>query len=194
LPFGKRMIYMVVAGDFRNGVTFEMDGNVMQVIEFQHVKPGKGAAFVRTKLRNVITGAVIEKTFSPTDKYEDARVDRKEMQYLYSDGELYYFMDMETYEQLPLNADKLSENFKFVKEEMLCTVKSYKGNVFAVEPPMFVELEVADTEPGVKGDTAQGATKNATVETGAVIRVPLFIAQGEKIRIDTRTGEYLERA
>ncbi|MBE6562507.1 MAG: elongation factor P [Ruminococcaceae bacterium] len=185
---------MVVAGNFKNGVTFDMDGNVMQVIEFQHVKPGKGAAFVRTKLRNVITGAVIEKTFSPTDKYEDARVDRKEMQYLYSDGELYYFMDMETYEQLPLNADKLSENFKFVKEEMLCTVKSYKGNVFAVEPPMFVELEVADTEPGVKGDTAQGATKNATVETGAVIRVPLFIAQGEKIRIDTRTGEYLERA
>ncbi len=185
---------MVVAGNFKNGVTFDMDGNVMQVIEFQHVKPGKGAAFVRTKLRNVITGAVIEKTFSPTDKYEDARVDRKEMQYLYSDGELYYFMDMETFEQLPLNADKLSENFKFVKEEMLCTVKSYKGNVFAVEPPMFVELEVADTEPGVKGDTAQGATKNATVETGAVIRVPLFIAQGEKIRIDTRTGEYLERA
>ena len=185
---------MVVAGDFKNGITFDMDGNVMQVIEFQHVKPGKGAAFVRTKLRNVITGAVIEKTFSPTDKYEDARVDRKEMQYLYSDGELYYFMDMETYEQMPLNADKLSENFKFVKEEMLCTVKSYKGNVFAVEPPMFVELEVADTEPGVKGDTAQGATKNATVETGAVIRVPLFIAQGEVIRIDTRTGEYLERA
>lgn len=188
------MIYMVVAGNFKNGVTFDMDGNVMQVIEFQHVKPGKGAAFVRTKLRNVITGAVIEKTFSPTDKYEDARVDRKEMQYLYSDGELYYFMDMETYEQLPLNEDKLSENFKFVKEEMLCTVKSYKGNVFAVEPPMFVELEVSDTEPGVKGDTAQGATKNATVETGAVIRVPLFIAQGERIRIDTRTGEYLERA
>lgn len=185
---------MVVAGNFKNGVTFDMDGNVMQVIEFQHVKPGKGAAFVRTKLRNVITGAVIEKTFSPTDKYEDARVDRKEMQYLYNDGELYYFMDMESFEQLPLNADKLSDNFKFVKEEMLCTVKSYKGNVFAVEPPMFVELEIVDTEPGVKGDTAQGATKNATTETGAVIRVPLFISQGEKIRIDTRTGEYLERA
>ena len=185
---------MVVAGDFKNGIAFDMDGVAYQVVEFQHVKPGKGAAFVRTKLRNVITGAVIEKTFSPTDKYEDARVDRKEMQYLYSDGELYYFMDMETYEQLPLNADKLSENFKFVKEEMLCTVKSYKGNVFAVEPPMFVELEVADTEPGVKGDTAQGATKNATVETGAVVRVPLFIEQGETIRIDTRTGEYLERA
>lgn len=185
---------MVIAGSFKNGITFDMDGNVMQVIEFQHVKPGKGAAFVRTKIRNVITGAVIERTFNPTDKFEDARIDRKEMQYLYSDGELYYFMDMETYEQIPLNADKLSDNFKFVKEEMLCTIKSYKGNVFAVEPPMFVELEVVDTEPGVKGDTAQGATKNATTETGAVIRVPLFISQGEVIRIDTRTGEYLERA
>ena len=185
---------MVVAGSFKNGVTFDMNGNVMQVIEFQHVKPGKGAAFVRTKLRNVITGAVTETTFNPTDKFEDARVDRKDMQYLYSDGELYYFMDMETYEQIPLNADKLSDNFKFVKEEMICTVKSYKGNVFAVDPPMFVELEVADTEPGVKGDTAQGGTKSATMETGAVIRVPLFISTGEKIRIDTRTGEYLERA
>ena len=185
---------MVIAGSFKNGVTFDMNGNVMQVIEFQHVKPGKGAAFVRTKLRNVITGAVTETTFNPTDKFEDARVDRKDMQYLYSDGELYYFMDMETYEQIPLNADKLSDNFKFVKEEMICTVKSYKGNVFAVDPPMFVELEVADTEPGVKGDTAQGGTKSATMETGAVIRVPLFISTGEKIRIDTRTGEYLERA
>ena len=185
---------MVVAGDFKNGITFEMDGNVMQVIEFQHVKPGKGAAFVRAKIRNVITGSVVERTFNPTDKFEDARIDRKEMQYLYSDGELYYFMDMESFEQIPLNADKLSDNFKFVKEEMICTVKSYKGNVFAVEPPMFVELEIADTEPGVKGDTAQGATKNATTETGAVIRVPLFISQGEVIRIDTRTGEYLERA
>lgn len=190
----RTIVLMVVAGSFKNGVTFDMDGNVMQVVEFQHVKPGKGAAFVRTKLRNVITGAVIETTFNPTDKFEDARVDRREMQYLYTDGDLYYFMDMETFEQLPLNEDKLSDNFKFVKEEMLCTVKSYKGNVFAVEPPMFVELEVADTEPGVKGDTAQGATKNATTETGAVIRVPLFISQGEKIRIDTRTGEYLERA
>ena len=188
------IISMVVAGSFKNGVTFDMNGNVMQVIEFQHVKPGKGAAFVRTKLRNVITGAVTETTFNPTDKFEDARVDRKEMQYLYSDGELYYFMDMETYEQIPLNADKLSDTFKFVKEEMICTVKSYKGNVFAVEPPMFVELEVADTEPGVKGDTAQGGTKSATLETGAVVRVPFFISTGEKIRIDTRTGEYLERA
>ena len=185
---------MVVAGDFKNGITFDMDGNVMQVIEFQHVKPGKGAAFVRTKLRNVITGSVIEKTFSPTDKYEDARIERKEMQYLYSDGELYYFMDMESFEQMPLNEDKLSENFKYVKEEMICTIKSYKGNVFSVEPPMFVELEIVDAEPGVKGDTATGTTKNATLETGAVIRVPLFIEQGERVKIDTRTGEYLERA
>ena len=185
---------MISAGDFRNGITLEIDGSVYQIVEFQHVKPGKGAAFVRTKLRNVITGAVVEKTFSPTDKYEDARIDRKEMQYLYNDGELYYFMDMESYEQMPLNADKLSENFKYVKEEMICTIKSYKDNVFSVEPPMFVELEITDADPGVKGDTATGATKNATLETGAVIRVPLFINQGERVRIDTRTGEYLERA
>ena len=186
---------MVVAGDFKNGITFDDgQGNVLQVVEFQHVKPGKGAAFVRTKLKNVITGSVIEKTFSPTDKYEDARIERKDMQYLYSDGELYYFMDMESFEQIPLDADKLSENFKFVKEEMICTIKSYKGNVFSVEPPMFVELLIIDAEPGVKGDTATGTTKNATVETGAVVRVPLFIEQGETIRIDTRTGEYLERA
>ncbi len=185
---------MVVAGDFKNGITFDMDGNVMQVIEFQHVKPGKGAAFVRTKLRNVITGSVIEKTFSPTDKYEDARIDRKDMQYLYSDGELYYFMDMESFEQIPLEGNKLSDNFKFVKEEMICQIKSYKGNVFSVEPPMFVELLIVDAEPGVKGDTATGTTKNATVETGAVVRVPLFIESGETIKIDTRTGEYLERA
>lgn len=150
---------MVVAGDFKNGVTFEMDGNVLQVLEFQHVKPGKGAAFVRTKLRNVITGAVVEKTFNPTDKFENAYVERKDMQYLYSDGDLYYFMDMETYEQLPIGADKLSDNFKFVKENMMCKIISYKGNVFGVEPPMFVELEVTDTEPGFKGDTATGASK-----------------------------------
>ncbi len=185
---------MVIAGDFKNGVTFDMDGNVMQVIEFQHVKPGKGAAFVRTKLRNVITGSVIETTFNPTDKFQDARIDRREMQYLYNDGELYYFMDMETFEQLPLNEDKLSDSFKFVKEEMMCRVNSYKGNVFSVEPPMFVELKVVDTEPGIRGDTATGATKNATVETGAVVRVPLFIEVDETIKIDTRTGEYLERA
>ena len=185
---------MVVAGDFKNGVTFEMDGNVLQVLEFQHVKPGKGAAFVRTKLRNVITGAVVEKTFNPTDKFENAYVERKDMQYLYSDGDLYYFMDMETYEQLPLGADKLSDNFKFVKENMMCKIISYKGNVFGVEPPMFVELEVTDTEPGFKGDTATGASKPATLETGAQIKVPLFINIGDMLRIDTRTGEYLERA
>jgi elongation factor P len=185
---------MVVAGDFKNGITFDMDGQVMSVIEFQHVKPGKGAAFVRTKLRNVITGAVIEKTFNPTDKFQDARIDRKEMQYLYNDETLYYFMDMESYEQIPLDKSLLSDAFKFVKEEMMCRVSSYKDKVFAVEPPMFVELEIAECEPGVRGDTATGATKNATLETGAVIRVPLFINEGEKIRIDTRTGEYIERA
>ena len=184
---------MVVAGDFKNGITFEMDGQVLQVVEFQHVKPGKGAAFVRTKLKNVITGAVIERTFNPTDKYENAYVDRKEMQYLYNDGDLYYFMDTETYDQLPLNADKLPDNFKFVKENMLCKIISYKGNVFAVEPPTFVELEVADTEPGVRGDTATGASKFATLETGAAIRVPLFINTGDVLKVDTRTGEYLER-
>lgn len=185
---------MVVAGDFKNGVTFEMEGNVFQVVEFQHVKPGKGAAFVRTKLKNVITGAVIEKTFSPTDKFENAYVERKDMQYLYNDGELYYFMDLESYEQLPLEAVKLSDNFRFVKEEMICKIISYKGNVFGVEPPMFVELAVSDTEPGFKGDTATGASKPATLETGAQIKVPLFINIGDVLKIDTRTGEYLERA
>ena len=185
---------MVTAGDFRNGVTFDMDGAVMQIIEFQHVKPGKGAAFVRTKLRNVVTGAVIEKTFSPTDKYPTAIVEKKDMQYLYSDGELYYFMDMESYEQTPIDGEKLGDNFKFVKEEMMCKVVSYKGTVISVEPPMFVELEVTETEPGFKGDTAQGATKPATLETGAQIKVPLFINIGDVLKIDTRTGEYLERA
>ena len=185
---------MVSAGDFRNGVTFEMDGNVMQIIEFQHVKPGKGAAFVRTKIRNVITGAVVERTFNPSDKFESAFVERKEMQYLYSDGELYYFMDMESFEQIPLDNSIFDDNFKFVKENMMCKVISYKGKAFGVEPPMFVELEVTDTEPGFKGDTAQGATKPATLETGAVIKVPLFIEIGTVLRIDTRTGEYLERA
>jgi elongation factor P len=189
----KTGVKMVVAGDFKNGITFEMDGQVLQVVEFQHVKPGKGAAFVRTKLKNVITGAVIERTFNPTDKYENAYVDRKEMQYLYNDGDLYYFMDTETYDQLPLNADKLPDNFKFVKENMLCKIISYKGNVFAVEPPTFVELEVSDTEPGVRGDTATGASKFATLETGAAIRVPLFINTGDVLKVDTRTGEYLER-
>lgn len=185
---------MITAGDFRNGMTFEYDGNVCPVVEFQHVKPGKGAAFVRTKLRNVITGAVIEKTFSPTDKYQDAHIDRKEMQYLYNDGDLYYFMDMDSYEQVPIGKDLIGDNFKFVKEEMICRINSYKEKAFAVEPPMFVVLEVTDTEPGVRGDTATGATKNATVETGATIRVPLFINTGDKLKIDTRTSEYLERA
>ncbi len=185
---------MITAGDFRNGVTFDMDGQVFQVVEFQHVKPGKGAAFVRTKFKNVITGAVVEKSFNPTDKFENAYVERKEYEYLYNDGELYYFMDTETYEQLPLNADKLGDNFKFVKENDVVKIMSYKGNVFGVEPPLFVELEVTDTEPGVRGDTATNVTKPATLETGAVIKVPIFINSGEKIRIDTRTGEYMERA
>ena len=185
---------MVIAGDFKNGITFEYEGNVMQVVEFQHVKPGKGAAFVRTKLKNVISGGVVEKTFNPTDKFPPAVIERKEMQYLYSDGELYYFMDMESFEQIPVNADLLGDNFKFVKEEMMCKVVSYKGTVISVEPPMFVELEVTETEPGFKGDTAQGATKPATLETGAQIKVPLFINIGDVLKIDTRTGEYLERA
>ena len=185
---------MVIAGDFKNGVTFEMDGNVMQVIEFQHVKPGKGAAFVRTKLRNVISGAVTETTFNPTDKFPPAIVERRDMQYSYNDGDLYYFMDMESFDMIPVEAAKLGDNFRFVKEEMMCKIVSYKGNIFAIEPPMFVELEVTDTEPGFKGDTAQGATKPATLETGATIKVPLFVNIGDVLRIDTRTGEYLERA
>ena len=185
---------MVVAGDFKNGITFEMEGNVMQVVEFQHVKPGKGAAFVRTKLKNVITGAVIEKTFSPTDKFENAYIDRKEMQYSYNDGDLYYFMDTETFDMVPLEASKLGDNFKFVKEEMMVKIISYKGNVFGIEPPLFVELEVTDTDPGFAGNTATNTLKPATLETGAVIKVPLFINIGDVLKIDTRTGEYLSRA
>jgi len=185
---------MISAGDFRNGVTFEMDGNVYSIIEFQHVKPGKGAAFVRTKIRNVISGAVTERSFNPTEKFPTAFVERKEMQYLYNDGELYYFMDPESYEQIPINASTLGDNFKFVKENMECKVMSYKGNVFGVEPPNFVELQVTQTDPGFKGDTATNATKPATVETGAEIKVPLFIEEGDMIRIDTRTGLYMERA
>ena len=185
---------MVTAGDFRNGVTFEMDGNVYSIIEFQHVKPGKGAAFVRTKLRNVISGAVTEKTFNPNDKFPTAFIERKDMEYLYNDGDLYYFMDNETYEQTPISPSILGDNFKFVKENMVCKVLSYKGNVFGVEPPNFVELQVTQTDPGFKGDTATNATKPATLETGAEIKVPLFIDEGEMIRIDTRTGEYMERA
>ena len=186
---------MISAGDFRNGVTFEMnDGSVVQIIEFQHVKPGKGAAFVRAKIRNVITEAVTETTFNPADKFPTAYIERKEMEYLYNDGELYYFMDNETYEQIPLNKSILPDSFKFVKENMTVKILSCKGNVFGIEPPFFVELEVTETEPGFKGDTATGLTKPATLETGATIRVPLFIEEGNKIRIDTRTGEYMERA
>lgn len=185
---------MITAGDFRNGMTFEEDGNVMQVVEFQHVKPGKGAAFVRTKTKNVITGAVVEKSYNPTAKFPTAYVERKDMEYTYSDGELYHFMDSETYEDVPISANELGDNFKFVKENMVCKVLSYKGQVFGVEPPNFVELEVTETDPGFKGDTATNATKPAVLETGAEIRVPLFIDIGEIIRIDTRTGEYMERA
>ena len=185
---------MISAGDFRNGVTFEMDGGVYSIIEFQHVKPGKGAAFVRTKIRNVISGAVTERSFNPTEKFPTAFVERKEMEYCYNDGDLYYFMDLETYEQIPINSSTLGDNFKFVKENMECKVMSYKGNVFGVEPPNFVELLVTETEPGVRGDTATNVTKPATVETGAEVRVPIFINEGDMIRIDTRTGTYMERA
>ena len=185
---------MISAGDFRNGVTFELDGQVVQVIEFQHVKPGKGAAFVRTKYKNVITGAVVEKSFNPNDKYPTAFIERKDMEYSYEDGGLYYFMDTETWEQIPISADILGDSFKFVKENMVCKILSYKGNVFGVETPNFVELKVTKTDPGFKGDTATNATKPATLETGAEIKVPLFIDEGEVIQIDTRTGEYMGRA
>ena len=185
---------MISAGDFRNGKTLEIEGTVYQILEFQHVKPGKGAAFVRTKLKDIKNGGVIERSFRPTEKFPEARIDRKDMQYLYEDGGLYYFMDMETYEQLPIDGKKLGDAFRFVKENMEVKVLSYKGNVFGVEPPFFVELEVTETDPGFKGDTATNATKPATLETGAEIKVPLFINTGDKIRIDTRTGEYMERA
>ncbi len=185
---------MVTAGDFKNGVTFEMEGNVFQVIEFQHVKPGKGAAFVRTKMKNVITGAVIERSFSPTDKFDSAYIERRDMQYSYNDGDLYYFMDMESFDMVPLNKEVLPDSFKFVKEEMMCKLCSFKGKVFSVEPPTFVELEITDTDPGFAGNTATNTLKPATLETGAEIKVPLFIEVGEIIKIDTRTGEYLSRA
>ncbi len=184
---------MISAGDFRNGITIEFEGNVYQIIEFQHVKPGKGAAFVRTKLKNIINGGVVEKTFRPTEKCPQARIDRKEMQYLYADGDLYNFMDTETYDQIALNADTVGDALKFVKENEMVKICSYNGNVFAIEPPLFVELAITDTEPGFKGDTATGATKPAIVETGAKVNVPLFVDQGEVIKIDTRTGEYLSR-
>ncbi|MBQ4042535.1 MAG: elongation factor P [Clostridia bacterium] len=184
----------MLAGDFRKGTTFELDGNVMVVIDFQHVKPGKGAAFVRTKMRNAITGAVTETSFNPSAKFDEATVDRRTMQYSYSDSGLYYFMDLETYDMEPIDESVLGDNFRFVKEEMECTVLSYKGKVFSVEPPFFVELEVTETDPGFAGNTATNATKPATLETGAEIKVPLFIEPGEIIKIDTRTGEYLSRA
>lgn len=185
---------MLSAGDFRNGATFDMDGNVLTVVEFQHVKPGKGAAFVRTKLKNVITGSVVERTFNPSDKFPVAYIERKDMQYLYNDGELYYFMDKETYEQMPINASDLSDNFKFVKENTDVKILSYKGSVFGIEPPFFVELKIIETDPGFKGNTATNTLKPATLETGAVISVPLFINEGDVVRVDTRTGEYMERA
>jgi len=185
---------MVSAGDFRNGVTFEMEGNVYQIIEFQHVKPGKGAAFVRTKIRNVIAGSVVERTFNPNDKFPSAFVERREMEFSYSDGDLYYFMDPESYELVPINSSSLSDNFKFVKENEICKILSYKGNVFGVEPPTTVILQITKTDPGFKGDTATNATKPAELETGAEIKVPLFIEEGEKVIVDTRTGEYLSRA
>lgn len=185
---------MVSAGDFRNGVTFDDEGNVFQIIEFQHVKPGKGAAFVRTKIRNVISGTVTDRTFNPSDKFPTAFIERRDMQYLYKDGDLYFFMDIETYEQEPIDESSLDSNFKFVKENMEVKVLSYKGKVFGVEPPNFVVLEIQTTDPGFKGDTATNATKPAVLETGAEIRVPLFIEEGTMIKIDTRTGEYMERA
>ena len=184
---------MISAGDFRNGVTLEIEGNVYQILEFQHVKPGKGAAFVRTKLKNIINGGVVEKTFRPTEKFPAARIDRVDMQYLYSDGDLFHFMNTETYDQIALNSDDVGDALKFVKENEMVKICSHNGNVFAVEAPLFVESEITDTEPGFKGDTATGATKPATVETGAVVYVPLFVETGNKIKIDTRSGEYLSR-
>ena len=185
---------MISAGDFRNGVTFEYDGSVYQIIEFQHVKPGKGAAFVRTKIKNVISGGVVEKTFNPTDKMPKAHIDRKDMEYLYNDGDLFYFMDPETYEQIPVSQDQLGDALKFVKENMQVKILSFKGNIFGIEPPNFVELAITETEPGFAGNTATGATKPATLETGAVVQVPLFIDNGEVMKVDTRTGEYMGRA
>ena len=185
---------MISAGDFKNGITLEIDGNVCQIVEFQHVKPGKGAAFVRTKYKNIITGSVLEKSFRPTEKFPAARIERVDMQYLYQDGDLYNFMDVETYDQIALNADVVGDALKFVKENETVKICSHNGNVFSVEPPLFVELEITETEPGFKGDTAQGATKPAVVETGATVMVPLFVEQGDVLKIDTRTGAYLSRA
>ncbi|MEY8516207.1 elongation factor P [Lachnospiraceae bacterium 29-84] len=184
---------MISAGDFRNGITIELDSNIFQIIEFQHVKPGKGAAFVRTKLKNIKNGGIVERTFRPTEKCPQARIDRADMQYLYSDGDLFHFMDGETYEQIALDAEAIGDALKFVKENEKVKICSHNGNVFAVEPPLFVELKITETEPGFKGDTATGATKPAVVETGATVYVPLFVEQEDVIKIDTRTGEYLSR-
>lgn len=184
---------MISAGDFRNGITVEMDNNVYQIIEFQHVKPGKGAAFVRTKLKNIKNGGVVEKTFRPTEKFPQARIDRSDMQYLYSDGDLYHFMNVETFDQIGMSADQVGDSLKFLKENEMVKMLSHNGQVFAIEPPLFVELVITDTEPGFKGDTATGASKPAVVETGATVYVPLFVEQGDKISIDTRTGEYMKR-
>ena len=185
---------MLSAGDFRNGSTFELDGNVVSIVEFQHVKPGKGAAFVRAKIKNVMSGAVTERTFNPSDKYQEAFIERREMQYLYNDGDLYYFMDNETFEQIPINSSVLGDNFKFVKENMVCKVLSYKGSVFGVEPPLFVELLVTQTDAGFKGDTATNALKNAVCETGLAVKVPMFINEGERIIVSTADGKYSSRA
>lgn len=184
---------MISAGDFRNGLTVEIEGNVFQIMEFQHVKPGKGAAFVRTKIKNIMSGGVVERTFRPTEKFPAARIDRVDMQYLYSDGDLYHFMDVNSYEQVALTPESIGDALKFVKENEMVKICSYNGNVFSVEPPLFVELQITDTEPGLKGDTATGATKPAVVETGATVYVPLFVDESDKIKIDTRTGEYLSR-
>lgn len=184
---------MISAGDFKNGITLDIDGNVYQIMEFQHVKPGKGAAFVRTKIKDVVNGGVLERTFRPTEKFPQARIDRVDMQYLYADGDLHNFMDTTTYEQVALSADVIGDSLKFVKENETVKICSYNGKVYSIEPPLFVELVITDTEPGFKGDTSQGATKPATVETGTVVYVPLFVNQDDKIKIDTRTGEYLSR-
>lgn len=184
---------MISASDFKNGITIEIEGHIYQIIDFQHVKPGKGAAFVRTKLKNIISGGAIEKTFRPSEKFPAAHIEREDMQYLYTDGELYHFMNVETYEQIALNSDNIGDSLKFVKENEMVKICSHASKVFAIEPPLFVELDITETEPGFKGDTATGATKPAVVETGATVYVPLFVDQGDKIKIDTRTGDYLSR-
>lgn len=189
----EELVFMVVAGDFKNGITIEYENNIWQVIEFQHVKPGKGSPFVRTKLKNIKSGGVIEKSFRPTEKFPQAHIERKDYQYLYADGDLYNFMDVETYDQIALSKDNVGDSLKFVKENEMVKLVSHAGEVFAIEPPLFVELVITESEPGVKGDTATGATKPAVVETGATVMVPLFVNQGDKIKIDTRTGEYLSR-